>query len=168
VKDEAVHDVVASFAAEAVAPEAIHAQDVDVFAPCALGAVINDTTLPEIRARAICGLANNQLAEPRHGEALRARSIAYVPDYVVNAGGMMGASTVIFGTPSSEASRQRILGLRDTILSVLREADTKGRPSSDVADEMARARIAAAWRWRDDAGRRATGKTVTYFIGIVR
>jgi leucine dehydrogenase len=146
VKDEAVRDVVASFAAEAVAPEAIHAQDVDVFAPCALGGVLNDMTVPEIRARAVCGLANNQLAEPRHGEALRERGITYVPDYVVNAGGMMGASTVIFGTPSREASRQRILGLRDTILSVLREADAKGRPSSDVADEIARARIAGARR----------------------
>jgi len=102
-------------------------------------------TVPEIRARAVCGLANNQLAEPRHGEALRARGITYVPDYVVNAGGMIGASTVIFGTPSREASRQRILGLR-TILSLLREADAKGRPSSDVADEIARARIAGARR----------------------
>src|SRR5258708_35284348 len=146
VKDEAVRDVVANFAAEAVAPEAIHAQDVDVFAPCALGAVINDVTLPQIRARAICGLANNQLAAPRHGEALRARGIAYVPDYVVNAGGMMGASTVIFGTPSREASRRRILGLRANSLPALRAADAQGRPSSDVAAEIARARIGAARR----------------------
>ncbi len=77
---------------------------------------------------------------------MRARGITYVPDYVVNAGGMMGASTVISGTPSREASLQRILSLRDTILSVLREADAKGRPSSDVADEIARARIMRARR----------------------
>jgi leucine dehydrogenase len=146
VKDEAVRDVVAGFGAEAVAPEAIHAQDVDVFAPCALGGVLNDVTVPEIRARAVCGLANNQLAEPRHGEALRRRGITYVPDYVVNAGGMMGASSVIFGMSSREASRQRILGLRDTILTLLRQAEATGRATSEVADEIARARITGGSR----------------------
>jgi leucine dehydrogenase len=114
-----------------------------VFAPCALGAVINDVTLPQIKAKAICGLANNQLAEPRHGEALRARGITYVPDYVVNAGGVMGAAAMIYSTPTREASTRRILGLYDTVLAILARADDENRSSSDVADEMARARIAA-------------------------
>ena len=144
LNEETVREAVANLGATAAPPEMIHAQHVDIFAPCALGAVINDATVPQIRARAICGLANNQLAEPRHGEALRARGIAYVPDYVVNAGGMIGASTVIFTTPSDEASRKRILALKDTVLSVLREADAQGRPSSEVADEMARKRITEA------------------------
>ncbi|WCR13053.1 hypothetical protein [Paracoccus seriniphilus] len=78
---------VAEFGATAVEPDCIHTADVDVFAPCALGAGLNDQTIPEIKARAICGLANNQLAEARHGEMLRQAGIAYVPDYVVNAGG---------------------------------------------------------------------------------
>ena len=148
VKEEAVREAVENFHATAVPPEIIHAQPVDIFAPCALGAVINDATLPQIQARAVCGLANNQLAEPRHGEALKARGIVYVPDYVVNAGGMIGASTVIFATQSDEASRQRILALKDTVMWVLREADSQGRPSSEVADQMARDRLAEGVRMR--------------------
>lgn len=144
VRDEAVREAVARYGAKAVDPGVIHAQDVDIFAPCAMGAVINDKTLPEIRAKAICGLANNQLAEPRHGAALQARGITYVPDYVVNAGGMMGASTVIFGTLSHADSIKRIQGLYDTILPILETARETGRPSSDVADEMAVNKIAAA------------------------
>lgn len=144
VRDEAVREAVARYGAKAVDPGVIHAQDVDIFAPCAMGAVINDKTLPEIRAKAICGLANNQLAEPRHGAALQARGITYVPDYVVNAGGMMGASTVIFGTLSRADSIKRIQGLYDTILPILETARETGQPSSDVADEMAVNKIAAA------------------------
>jgi leucine dehydrogenase len=146
VKDDAVRYIVEHFDARSVDPSRIHAQDVDVFAPCAMGAVINDATLPEITAKAICGLANNQLAEARHGEALRARGIVYVPDYVVNAGGVMGAAPMIYSKPTREASMQRVLGLYDTIHAILAQADAEDRPSSDVADEMARDRIAAGRR----------------------
>lgn len=141
---DAVREVVARFGARPVAPENIHAQEVDILAPCAMGAVINDKTLPDIKAQAICGLANNQLAEPRHGKALQDRGIAYVPDYVVNAGGMMGASTVIFSTPTREASTKRILGLYDTILSILERGNDTGLSPSQVADDMALERMAAA------------------------
>ena len=141
VNETAVRAIVERYGAQAVSPTQIHAQDVDVFAPCAMGAVINDKTLPEIKARAICGVANNQLAEPRHGDALQQRGIAYVPDYVVNAGGMMGASTVIFSKPSREQSEKNILGLYHTILSILDEAATDKVPSSQVADQRAISRI---------------------------
>lgn len=144
VREAAVQDMVQRYAATAVAPDAIHAQDVDVFAPCAMGAVINDNTLPDIKAQIICGLANNQLAEPRHGELLQQRGIVYVPDYVVNAGGMMGASTVIFDTPAREASIQRIHGLFDTIHTILGQAATSGQPPSAIADQMAQDRINSA------------------------
>jgi len=144
LNNDAVQTIVERFNAQAVSPEEIHAQDVDVFAPCAMGAAINDNTLPEIRAAAICGVANNQLAEPRHGKALMGRGIAYVPDYVVNAGGMMGASTVIFSTPSREAANESILGLYDTILSILEQAANSKLPSSQVADELALSRINSA------------------------
>ncbi len=141
VNDAAVADVVARFGATAVAPENIHAQDVDVFAPCAMGAVLNDATIPELRAAIVCGLANNQLAEPRHGATLRERGIAYVPDFVVNAGGVMGAATVIYGPPSRDESLAKIDGLFDTITSILRTADERGTPSSQIADELAQAKI---------------------------
>ena len=144
LNEDTVREMVQRFGATAVSPDAIYAQEVDIFAPCAMGGGLNDATLPDIKAKAICGLANNQLSEPRHGAALQSRGITYVPDYVVNAGGMMGASTVIFDTPSREASNKHIHGLYDTILKILDSAKTSGRPSSDVADEMAAARIAAA------------------------
>jgi len=144
VNESAVQSMVSRYGARAVATDAIHAQDVDIFAPCAMGGIINDNTLSEINAKAICGLANNQLAEPQHGIALQKRGITYVPDYVVNAGGMMGASTVIFDTPSRESSHRRILGLYDTILSILMAADKACRPSSEIADEMAKKLISEA------------------------
>lgn len=143
LRANAARDAVARYGAVAVDAEDIHAQDVDVFAPCALGGVINDETLPRIRAGAVCGLANNQLAEARHGAALHEKGIAYVPDYVVNAGGMMGASTVIFTTPSRETSIARIKGLKHTISSILNTARDLGVPSSQVADHLARSRMNA-------------------------
>ncbi|MEM7377035.1 MAG: Glu/Leu/Phe/Val dehydrogenase dimerization domain-containing protein [Pseudomonadota bacterium] len=144
VREAAVRDAVARFGATAVAPEAIHAQPADLFVPCALGGVISDRTLPELAVQGVCGLANNQLAEPRHGAALAARGIAYVPDYVVNAGGMMGASTAILSTVTRAESLRRIDGLYDTILSILETARATGVPPSDVADARARERIADA------------------------
>lgn len=92
----------------------------------------------------VCGLANNQLAEPRHGDALRERGIVYVPDYVVNAGGVMGAATIIYGPPSREESLANIDALYGTIGSILKRADELDRSTSDIADEMALARINAA------------------------
>ncbi len=143
VQDEAVRYVVESYGARAVDPQRIHAEEVDVFAPCAMGAIINDDTIPEIKAKAICGLANNQLAEPRHGNALQHRGITYVPDYVVNGGGMMGAAPMIYSTPSRDASMQSILSLKETIISILQKADAEKRSTAEIADEMARERIAA-------------------------
>ncbi len=142
VQAQRVRDVVERYGAVAVSPETIHAQDVDVFSPCAMGGVLNSSSIPEIKARIICGLANNQLANDSMGRVLAERSITYVPDYVVNAGGMMGASTVIFDKPSREASEKRIRGLYDTIRTILNTADSENRPASEVADEIALRRIA--------------------------
>ncbi|MFK9236774.1 amino acid dehydrogenase, partial [Escherichia coli] len=72
-----------------VAMDEVHALDVDVFSPCALGAVLNDRTVPQIRARVVAGAANNQLAKTRHGHALLERGVLYAPDYVINAGGII-------------------------------------------------------------------------------
>jgi leucine dehydrogenase len=61
----------------------------DIFAPCALGAIINDNTIPQLKVEIVAGAANNQLLEPRHGDALEERNIVYAPDYVANAGGVI-------------------------------------------------------------------------------
>lgn len=141
VRQNAIDRVVSAFGAIPANPDQIHAADVDVFAPCALGAGLNHQTIPEIKAKAICGLANNQLAEDHHGEALRQAGIAYVPDYVVNAGGMMGASTVIYAEPSRDASIKRIEGLQNTIKEILVRAKADDMPSSKIADALALERI---------------------------
>lgn len=141
IRNDVVTKAVSEFGATAVEPDRIHAADVDVFAPCAFGAGLNDQTIPELRAKIICGLANNQLVESRHGEMLTQAGIAYVPDYVVNAGGMMGASTVIYSEPSREASIRKIEGLHSTIIEILERARVEGRPSSEIADEMVLKRI---------------------------
>lgn len=143
IREEATRSCVERYGAQAVSVEQIHTQDVDVFAPCAMGAILNDRTIPEIAAKVICGVANNQLAESRHGAELRRRGIVYVPDYVVNAGGMIGAGTVIFEEPSRESSMRRILGLFETIREILKAADEANRAASDMADELAMSRIAS-------------------------
>lgn len=137
INQEAVQFVVDNFGAKPVSPDEIHRQEVDVFAPCAMGGIINDKSISEIKAKAICGLANNQLATEHHGKMLMEKGITYVPDYVVNAGGMMGAGTRIFSQPSIEDSKKRVMGLYDTILNLLEKAKNENISTSEVADKMA-------------------------------
>ncbi len=131
------------YGATVVPPDRIHAQPVDVFAPCAHGGILNDETIPEIRARAICGVANNQLAEPRHGAELQARGIVYAPDFVVNAGGVIASARVIFASVDRDRATEQILGLHDTLLQILRRAEAAGRQPEQVAEDLARERLAA-------------------------
>lgn len=144
INQDAVDAAVTDWNAIAVDPQTIHAQDVDIFAPCALGAIVNDVTLPQITASVICGLANNQLAEPHHGAALRSAGITYVPDYVANGGGITAAGSVIYSEPSDAEIRGRIDAIGETVSAVLRQADRSDRPSAEVADNMARAKVASA------------------------
>ena len=141
VNERAVALVVDKHSVSAVDPNLIHALDVDVFAPCALGAVLNDTTIPELKARAVCGLANNQLERSDHGQQLFDRNIAYVPDFVVNAGGMMGASTLIFSKPDREKALADIEGIFTTVIQILERSRDEGKSSADIAEEMALSRI---------------------------
>lgn len=141
VNENSVSQVKAQYDVTAVDPTIIHSLDVDVFIPCALGAVINDTTIQEIKARAICGLANNQLERPEHGRQLFDRNILYVPDFVVNAGGMMGASTVIFSEPDQEKSLTNIKGLYTTITEIFERSRKEGKPPEITATEMAEEKI---------------------------
>jgi leucine dehydrogenase len=92
VNSDAVDAITRAMPVRAVLPQAILAEEVDVLAPCALGAVLDDTSIPELRCKLIAGAANNQLAEDRHAEAIAARGIVFLPDFVLNAGGVIGAS----------------------------------------------------------------------------
>lgn len=142
---EHLEPVVKEFGATAVAVDAIIGQDVDVFAPCALGAVINDETILQLKAKIVAGAANNQLAEARHGEALRERGVLYAPDYLINAGGIMNVANEIKGVPVTvEAGMAAVEVVYSALLEIYATAEQEGRPTSEIADEMARARIEAA------------------------
>ncbi|MGX5696925.1 Glu/Leu/Phe/Val dehydrogenase dimerization domain-containing protein [Agromyces soli] len=127
-----------------VAPEEAHRVAADVFVPCGLGGVLTATVVEELRVRAVVGAANNQLAERAVAERLRERGIAWAPDFVVNAGGVVYldlASTPGIGRDELDA---RIAGIGDTIGSVLREADASGTTTLAAAERLARARLDAA------------------------
>jgi leucine dehydrogenase len=133
------------FHATVVPAEALLDVEADVFAPCALGAGINDDTIPRLRVKIVAGAANNVLAEPRHGDALRARGIAYAPDYAINAGGLCNVGQEVVGYDEAPV-RARVMGIYDTILEVLERADREGVSSHVIADRMAEERLARAGR----------------------
>ncbi len=143
VRPSSVEEMVSAYGAEAVAPEAIYDADADVFAPCALGAVINDDTLPRLKAGIVAGSANNQLATPAHGIGLKQRGILSAPDYVINAGGVIRVSAEITGE-TKDASDRRIRTIGDTLLSVFQTADAENIPTSEAADRIAATRLVAA------------------------
>jgi leucine dehydrogenase len=138
-----VERVVKEFGAKAVAQETVHATDCDVYSPCALGAVLNDKTIPEIRAKVVCGAANNQLAEERHGEALMQRGILYAPDYVVNAGGILNISVELSQKGYDEKlAEERVRGIGRSLADVFAHAKSHGVPTARAADEVAQAILA--------------------------
>ncbi|MCL1076046.1 Leu/Phe/Val dehydrogenase [Shewanella dokdonensis] len=136
IHPQALAQVAKEFNAITVAPQEIYSQDVDVFAPCALGATLNDTTLPLLQASIIAGCANNQLAEPRHGEQLQQLGILYAPDYVINAGGIINVSfEAAYDVNKATAKVEQIY---QTLMTIFREAEAQNRPTAEIADEMAR------------------------------
>ena len=130
--------------AEIVAPDAIYHQDCDVFAPCALGGTLNRDTVSRLRARIVCGSANNQLESPEIGLLLLERGIVYAPDYIVNAGGILNASGDFFGKYDGGEVWRKIAALGETTLEVLERSAREHRPSHEIADEMAEAVLVAA------------------------
>ena len=129
--------------ATAVAPDAIYDQAVDLFAPCALGAVLNGQTIPRLKARIVCGGANNQLLEARHDQALADRDITYVPDYLANSGGVIDFyQESIDDSPAAIlTSVERIRGITERVLA---KAEASGKTPLAVADAMVQERLKEA------------------------
>jgi leucine dehydrogenase len=144
VNAASVQRAVEAFGATAVAPEAIYDADVDVFAPCALGGVINDDTIPRLRATVVSGVANNQLAGPQHGRELQRRGVLYAPDFLVNAGGMHNASGDILGRYDRPEAMRRVVRIYDVARECFARAAQTGALPEQVAEELARQRIAEA------------------------
>lgn len=136
VNAQAVAEAVARFGAETVAPGTAHRVQADVYAPCALGAGLNARTIPELRARMVAGAANNQLETPQDGDRLQARGVLYCPDYVVNAGGVLGIP--LPGERLTMAERMaRATVIQRTTRDVLDLAVERDIPTHTAADRLA-------------------------------
>jgi leucine dehydrogenase len=141
INKESVARAVESFGATAVNPDEIYGVDCDIYAPCALGAVINDQTINQIRAKVIAGAANNQLKESVHGDQIHEKGIIYAPDYVINAGGVINVADELLGY-NRERALKKVETVYDTIERVIEIAKRDQIPTYKAADRMAEERIA--------------------------
>jgi leucine dehydrogenase len=142
INKESIDTVVSKCGAIAIDKDEIYEQDVDVYAPCALGATLNDVTIPKIRAKVIAGAANNQLAEDRHGDELKKRGILYTPDYILNAGGIINVS--FEEKYDRDAALRKVDEIYNTLEEVFATAEKQDKTTNVVADELARKRVADA------------------------
>jgi leucine dehydrogenase len=129
--------------AKIVEGDAIFTADADIFSPCALGGIINDTTIPKLKVEIVAGGANNQLLEERHGDALQAKGILYAPDYVANAGGVINVYGEVVGWDEQRAL-DKAEDIYDTILKVFDIAEAKHIPTYEAADRLAEQRLEEA------------------------
>ncbi|MDQ0417324.1 leucine dehydrogenase [Croceifilum oryzae] len=142
INEENVQRAVNDFGAIRVSPEEIYDVECDIFAPCALGGIINDNTIERLKCKVVAGSANNQLREDRHGDMLDARGMVYAPDYVINAGGLINVADELLGY-NPERAMKKVEGIYDNILRVFEIAKRDGIPSYQAADRMAEERIAS-------------------------
>jgi leucine dehydrogenase len=149
IDPQRVKAVVQDFKATPVKTDEIYAQPADIFAPCALGAVVNDDTLKQLKVDIIAGAANNQLAEDRHGRQVEAQGMLYAPDYVINGGGLINVNAELHGW-TLERARNKAGEIYDTILRVFDIAKEEGIPSYLAADRLAEQRIAIVAKVRQN------------------
>ena len=143
VNPEATRRAAEELGAAVVSPEELLSLEVDVFAPCALGGAIDDHSLPLLRCKAVAGSANNQLREDRHGKELHDRGIVYVPDYVLNAGGLINVAQEVEGY-DEEKSREKVSRIYDTVYAILERAKAENTRPEVVADRIVLERLAKA------------------------
>src|SRR6059058_4531328 len=136
IDPERVKRVVTEFAARGVSSDEIYGVPADVFAPCALGAIINDKTIPQLKVEVVAGAANNQLLEERYGDELEQRGILYAPDYVANAGGVINVYSELANW-DAQRSLRKADEIYDTLLGVFEIAKTDKIPTYAAADRLA-------------------------------
>jgi leucine dehydrogenase len=137
------------FGVQAVAPEAIHSLACDVYGPYALGATLNDRTIPELRCKIVCGSANNQLAEERHGTRLQEMGILYAPDYIANAGGtILDTDRFNKGGFNRERAWRNVARIRERMTELIAISKQERVPTWVTADRLAERRLAMARQLR--------------------
>lgn len=161
VDTAAAHAVAGETGGEAVSVDAILSAEVDVLSPNALGGILNDRTIPEIRAQIVCGAANNQLAEDRHGLLLHKRGVLFAPDFVVSAGGLIAGVEELHGF-DPDATAARVRGIGETLSAVIALADAEGLSTNQASERLARERI-TEWR-QPRAVRSAAARPLTGLI----
>jgi leucine dehydrogenase len=144
VNDDHLEHARADFGAQVVAPGQILFQDVDVLAPCAMGAILDKGSIPDIKALVIGGAANNQLATEEDGQRLFDRNILYAPDYVINGGGITSVSLEYMGNKTEADVHAQIALIPGRLSEIFATADRLKKPTNVIADSMAEAIVAAA------------------------
>ncbi|RIW33624.1 Glu/Leu/Phe/Val dehydrogenase [Bacillus salacetis] len=140
INKDAVQRAVDEFGAKAVDINEIYSVDCDIYAPCALGAVINDETIPQIKAKVIAGAANNQLKDTAHGDTIHEMGIVYAPDYVINAGGVINVADELYGY-NRERAMKKVEQIYNNVERVIEIAKRDNIPTYLAADRMAEERI---------------------------
>ncbi|WP_342432239.1 branched-chain amino acid dehydrogenase [Neobacillus sp. FSL H8-0543] len=140
INKEVVQRAIEKFGARAVNPDEIYGVECDIYAPCALGATVNDETIPQLKARVIAGSANNQLKDPRHGDIIHEMGIVYAPDYVINAGGVINVADELYGY-NHERAMKKVDQIYASIEKVIAISKRDGIPTYVAADRMAEERI---------------------------
>ncbi|SFF21173.1 leucine dehydrogenase [Paenibacillus catalpae] len=135
LNEELVQKAVMHYGAKATPVKDIAQELCDIYSPCALGGIINDTSIPQLQCRIIAGAANNQLAEERHGDVLHSRGILYAPDYVVNAGGIIVTAAELNGNSPSYA-RSRVERIYGTLMNVFAWSDKFGISAARAANQL--------------------------------
>lgn len=140
IDESKVDRCVEELGCEAVGADEVYDVDADVFAPCALGAILNDDTIPRLKVEIVAGAANNQLKRQHHAKMLQDREILYAPDYVINAGGLINVYSELAGW-SLERSKRKAGEIYRTLLNVFEIAEDAGLTNAEAADEVAIRRV---------------------------
>jgi leucine dehydrogenase len=135
-----VETVVNDLGAMACGTDDIYYADADIFAPCALGGILNDETIPVLKTEIVAGAANNQLLESRHGDELAACNILYAPDYAANSGGVINGCRELLGWDAAQAAA-KVDEIYDTVFNIFQIADAEGIATSKAADRLAEERF---------------------------
>ncbi len=143
IDDTRVAGLVDRLGVAKVAVDDVYGVACDIFSPCALGAILNDETIPQLKCKIVCGAANNQLKEERHGDILTQKDILYGPDYIVNAGGAVYDADRLVGGVNLARGKQKVARIYQTTEKVIEMARAKGIPTYRAADVVAEKRLAS-------------------------